>query len=130
MSGGTLLMRAINEGDTSIGMLVRSTDSAYRQIRNEAARIEVGAGARMVDILANRDLAFCIRPRALSADRRCGPWQRWAATCLRPLYGDLATALLALEAIVNVQGAYGGAQQVPIDQFLQSRDRATGLARR
>ena len=128
MSGGTLLMRAINEGDTSISMLVRSTDAAYRQIGAESARIEIGAGARMVDILANRDLAF-LHPAARIVG---GPAVRAMATVGGNLfaaapYGDLATALLALDAIVNVQGAYGGAQQVPIDQFLQSRDRATGL---
>ena len=128
MSGGTLLMRAINEGDTSISMLVRSTDAAYRQIGAESARIEIGAGARMVDILANRDLAF-LHPAARIVG---GPAVRAMATVGGNLfaaapYGDLATALLALDAIVNVQGAYGGAQQMPIDQFLQSRDRATGL---
>ena len=128
MSGGTLLMRAINEGDTSISMLVRSTDAAYRQIRSESARIEIGAGARMVDILANRDLAF-LHPAARIVG---GPAVRAMATVGGNLfaaapYGDLATALLALDAIVTVQGAYGSAQQIPIEQLLQSRDRATGL---
>ena len=93
-----------------------------------AARIEIGAGARMVDILANRDLAF-LHPAARIVG---GPAVRAMATVGGNLfaaapYGDLATALLALDAIVNVQGAYGGAQQMPIEQFLQSRDRATGL---
>jgi CO/xanthine dehydrogenase FAD-binding subunit len=128
MSGGTLLMRAINEGDTTISMLVRSTDAAYRQIRSESARIDIGAGARMVNILANRDLAF-LHPAARIVG---GPAVRAMATVGGNLfaaapYGDLATALLALDAIVNVQGAYGGVQQMPIELFLQSRDRATGL---
>jgi xanthine dehydrogenase small subunit len=127
ISGGTLLMRAINEGDTSIGMLVRSTDASYRQIRGEGSRIEIGAGARMVDILANRDLAF-LHPAARIIG---GPAVRAMATVGGNLfasapYGDLATALLTLDAIVTVQGAYGGAQQVPIEQFLQSRDRTGG----
>jgi CO/xanthine dehydrogenase FAD-binding subunit len=121
-------MRAINEGDTTIGTVVRSTDANYRQIRSEAGRIEIGAGARMADILANRDLAF-LHPAARIVG---GPAVRAMATVGGNLfaaapYGDLATALLALDAIVNVQGAYGGAQQMPIEQFLQSRDRATGL---
>jgi xanthine dehydrogenase small subunit len=128
MSGGTLLMRAINEGDASIGTLVRSTDAAYRQIRGEASRIEIGAGARMMDILANRDLAF-LHPAARIVG---GPAVRAMATVGGNLfapapYGDLATALLALDAMVTVQGAYGSAQQVPIEQFLQGRDHATGL---
>jgi xanthine dehydrogenase small subunit len=128
LSGGTLLMRAINEGDTSIGTLVRSTDAVYRQVRNEGSRIEIGAGVRMVDILANRDLAF-LHPAARIVG---GPAVRAMATVGGNLfaaapYGDLATALLALDAVVTVQGAYGGAQQIPIEQFLQSRDRTSGL---
>ncbi|HLB07207.1 MAG TPA: FAD binding domain-containing protein, partial [Alphaproteobacteria bacterium] len=58
ISGGTLVMRAINEGDTTIATLVRSTDASYRQIRAEGSRIDIGAGVRMVDILGNRDLTF------------------------------------------------------------------------
>jgi xanthine dehydrogenase small subunit len=128
ISGGTLLMRAINEGDTSIGTLVRSTDAAYRQIRSGGARIDIGAGTRMVDILANRELDF-LHPAARIVG---GPAVRAMATVGGNLfaaapYGDLATALLALDAIVTVQGAYGGAQQMPIEQFLQTRDRTTGL---
>lgn len=128
ISGGTLLMRAINEGDTSIGTLVRSTDAAYRQIRSDPSRVEIGAGARMVDILANRELAF-LHPAARIVG---GPAVRAMATVGGNLfaaspYGDFTTALLALDAIVSLQAAYGGAQQMPIEQFLQSRDRASGL---
>jgi CO/xanthine dehydrogenase FAD-binding subunit len=124
-SGGTLLMRAINEGDTTIATLVRSSDPGYRQIRNEGTRIVVGAGARMVDILASRDLAF-LHPVARVVG---GPAVRAMATVGGNLfapspYGDLAVALLALDATVMVQGAYGGAQQTPLEQFLAGRDRA------
>lgn len=127
-SGGTLLMRAINEGDTSIGTLVRSTDARYRQIRSDPSRIEIGAGARMVDILANRDLAF-LHPAARIVG---GPAVRAMATAGGNLfaaspYGDLATALLALDATVSIQAAYGGTQQMPLEQFLQSRDRSPGV---
>jgi len=124
-SGGTLLMRAINEGDTTIATLVRASDPAYRQIRSEGARITIGAGVRMVDILANRDLAF-LHPVARVVG---GPAVRTMATVGGNLfapspYGDLAAALLALDATVMVQGAYGGAQQMPLEQFLSGRDRA------
>ena len=124
ISGGTLLMRAINEGDTTIATLVRSTDAGYRQIRNEGARIDVGAGVRMVDILANRDLAF-LHPAARVVG---GPAVRAMATVGGNLfapspYGDLTVALLALDATVTVQGAYGGTQQAPLEQFLAGRDR-------
>jgi xanthine dehydrogenase small subunit len=128
ISGGTLLMRAINEGDTSIGTLVRSTDASYRQIRAEGSRINIGAGVRMVDILASRELQF------LHAAARVvgGPAVRAMATVGGNLfapspYGDLTVALLALDATVTVQGSYGGAQQTPLDQFLAGRDRHSGL---
>jgi xanthine dehydrogenase small subunit len=124
ISGGTLLMRAINEGDTTIATLVRSTDAGYRRIRNEGARIDIGAGVRMVDILANRDLAF-LHPAARVVG---GPAVRAMATVGGNLfapspYGDLTVALLALDATVVVQGAYGGVQQTPLEQFLAGRDR-------
>ena len=46
ISGGTLLVRAIKEGDTSIGTLVRFTDPGYRQIRSDPSRIvgNIGGG--------------------------------------------------------------------------------------
>lgn len=44
ISGGTLLMRAINVGDTWTGTLVRSTDSGYREIRSDPSRIVVNFG--------------------------------------------------------------------------------------
>ena len=124
-SGGTLLMRAINEGDTTIATLVRATDPAYGQIRNEGARITIGAGVRMVDILASRDLAF-LHPVARVVG---GPAVRAMATVGGNLfapspYGDLATALLALDATVMVEGAYRGSQEIPLEQFLSGRDRA------
>ena len=80
----------------------------------------------MVDILANRDLAF-LHPAARVVG---GPAVRAMATVGGNLfapspYGDLAAALLALDATVTVQGAYGGAQQMPLEQFLPA---ATGPA--
>jgi xanthine dehydrogenase small subunit len=124
-SGGTLLMRAINEGDTTIATLVRATDPAYCQIRNEGQRITIGAGARMVDVLASRDLAF-LHPVARVVG---GPAVRAMATLGGNLfapspYGDLAAALLALDATVKVQGAYGPPQEMPLEQLLTGRDRA------
>jgi xanthine dehydrogenase small subunit len=124
LSGGTLVMRAINEGDTTIATLVRSTDASYRQIRTEGSRIDIGAGVRMVDILASRDLAF-LHPAARVVG---GPAVRAMATVGGNLfapspYGDLTVALLALDATVTVQGAYGGTQQTPLEQFLAGRDR-------
>ena len=40
-------------------------------------------------------------------------------------YGDFTVALLALDAVVSVQGGFG-ARDVPIEEFLQSRERQAG----
>ncbi|MBV8698749.1 MAG: FAD binding domain-containing protein, partial [Bradyrhizobium sp.] len=40
-------------------------------------------------------------------------------------FGDFTVALLALDAIVSVQGGLG-ARDIPIEEFLQSRDRQSG----
>src|SRR5215470_16815236 len=111
-SGGTLLVRAL--------------EPAYCQIRNEGARITIGGGVRMVDILASRDLAFLHAVARLVG----GPAVRAMATVGGNLfapspYGDLAVALLALDATVTVQGAYRGPQATPLEQFLIGRDRAS-----
>jgi CO/xanthine dehydrogenase FAD-binding subunit len=83
-------------------LTISAIDPSCRQRLVVADRLE----ARFVDLLADHlgQFLFAAAP-----------------------YGDLAAALLALDAIVDVQGAYGGVQQMPIEQFLQSRDRATGL---
>ena len=123
-SGGTLLMRALNEGDTSIGTFVRVTDPAYRRISGTAARIEIGAGARMLDILKSRELAF-LHPVARVIG---GPAIRSMATVGGNLfaatpYGDFTVALLALDAQVMVQTSSGAPRAMPLEQFLQMRER-------
>lgn len=122
LSGGTLVMRAINEGDASIASVVRSTDRAYAQVRAAGQRVEIGAGATMASILANRDLAFLhTAARAVG-----GPAIRNMATVGGNLfapapYGDFATMLLACGAGVAVQGG----RETPLDEFLASRERGT-----
>lgn len=123
-SGGTLLMRALNEGDVTIGTIVRVTDPAYRRINAAGARIEIGAGARMVDILKSRDLSF-LHPVARVVG---GPAIRSMATIGGNLfaatpYGDFAVALLALDAQVMVQATAGTPRAIPLEQFLQTRER-------
>ena len=58
LSGGTLVMRDVNEGRLLDGTLLRITDPAYRQMNTSGARIELGAGVTMAMVLNNRDLAF------------------------------------------------------------------------
>jgi CO/xanthine dehydrogenase FAD-binding subunit len=102
MGGGTILMRRLNEADPAVERVVRVTDPALRQIRNEGAAMVLGAAVTMAEIAAHRDLAF-LAPVARVIG---GPQVRAAATVAgnlfaEPPYGDLAGALLALGATVE-----------------------------
>src|ERR1700746_391381 len=58
LGGGTLVMRALNEGDISISTIVRANDHELRRIDAAGARITIGAGVTFAKILAERDLSF------------------------------------------------------------------------
>ncbi len=122
--GGTLLMRALNEADPAVSVLVRVTDPALRRIDIQGDRIAIGAGVTMDDILHNRDLAFLH-----GAARAVGsPAVRSAATAggniFAPApYGEFANALLALGASVRFAG--GGSEQ-GIEDVLRGRERDPG----
>jgi CO/xanthine dehydrogenase FAD-binding subunit len=60
--GGTLVMRALNDGDTSISTVVRANDHALRRIEAAGPRVTIGAGVTFARILAERDLAFLHAP--------------------------------------------------------------------
>lgn len=122
LAGGTLLMRGVNEGSRALSTLIRTTDSSLRQIRSAGARVEIGAAATMSDILTNRDLAF-LHPAAHAVG---GPAVRNMATAggnlfARSPYGDLTTAFLVLDALVNFAG--GSQAQMPLEQFLAEREK-------
>jgi xanthine dehydrogenase small subunit len=124
LGGGTIVMRDVNEGRITDGTLVRLTDPAFRVLNAGGSRIELGAGVTMAQVLASRDLAFLHAPaRAIG-----GPAVRSMATVGGNLfaptpYGDVAVALLALDAQVHVQSGYGGPRLTPIEEFLAARDR-------
>jgi CO/xanthine dehydrogenase FAD-binding subunit len=126
LGGGTLVMRALNEGDISISTVVRATDQALTRIELSSSRVSLGAGVTFARILAERDLAFLHAPaRSIG-----GPAVRNMGTVGGNLfapspYGDFTVALLALDATVAVQGGLG-ARDVPIEEFLQSRERQAG----
>ncbi len=127
LAGGTLVMRAINEGDTSFSTVVRSTDRGFTEIRPAGARVTLGAGVTMAQIMANRELAF-LHPVARAVG---GPAIRNMATVGGNLfapspYGDFTAALLALDATLAMQGGYGG-RETPLEEFLASRERNSGL---
>jgi CO/xanthine dehydrogenase FAD-binding subunit len=126
LGGGTLVMRALNEGDVSIATVVRAADSGLTRLDISGARIVIGAGVTFARILAERDLAFLHAPaRSIG-----GPAVRNMGTVGGNLFapspfGDFTVALLALDATVSVQGGLG-ARDMPIEEFLQSRDRQGG----
>src|SRR6185295_11079478 len=126
LGGGTLVMRALNEGDVSISSVVRASDHALMRIDAAGPRVTIGAGVTFARILAERDLAFLHAPaRSIG-----GPAVRNMGTVGGNLfapnpYGDFTVALLALDAAVAVAGGFG-ARDIPIEEFLQARERQTG----
>ena len=58
MGGGTLIMRAVNEGDQSFNTIVLANDPALKQVQPQGDRLVIGAGVTMAQILASRDLDF------------------------------------------------------------------------
>ena len=126
LGGGTLVMRALNEGDISISTVVRANDGALQRIDAAGPRVTIGAGVTFARILAERDLGFLHAPaRSIG-----GPAVRNMGTVGGNLfapspYGDFTVAMLALDATVAVQGGIS-ARDMPIEELLQSRDRQSG----
>ncbi|WP_420392263.1 FAD binding domain-containing protein [Acuticoccus sp.] len=119
IGGGTIVMRAVNDGDTSFDTLIRVTDPAYTQVRATGGAFVIGGGVTMADIVAHRDLAF-LAPVARVVG---GPQVRSAATIAgnlfaEPPYGDLAGALIALGA--TVEGADG--RRTPVEEPVRRRE--------
>ncbi len=126
IAGGTLVMRALNEGDVGITTLVRIADRSLSEIRASGARVTLGAEVTLLQILRNSELAF-LHPVARTIG---GPAVRTMGTVggnlfAHPPFGDLTVALLALDATVSVQSGYGQ-RETPLEEFLANRDRAQG----
>ena len=126
IAGGTLVMRALNEGDVGITTLVRLADRGLSQIRGSGSRMALAADTTLAQILRERDLDF-LHPVVRSIG---GPAVRTMGTVGGNLFapapfGDLAAALLALDAVVSVQSGYG-ARDLPLEEFLATRDRSPG----
>lgn len=124
LSGGTLLMRDVNEGRLIDGLLVRLVDPAYRQITLSGGRVELGAGVTMAMVLKRRELASL----HAAAQAIGGPAVRNMATVGGNLfaetpYGDFTVALLALDAQVMVMQGFGAPRAIPLEEFLNARSR-------
>lgn len=120
LGGGTLVVRAANEGDLTFSTYVRSTDPSLSSVEVSGRKARIGASVTMAEIARHPDLS------ALAAAARGvgGPAIRNMATVGGNLfapapYGDFAVALLALGAAVAVDG-----NDIPVDAFLQDRDGA------
>lgn len=123
LGGGTIVMRAVNYGDQSFHRIVRAAQ-IERGVSSDMGGLRIGAGTTMADILAATDLAI-LHPVARLIG---GPAIRNMATVGGNLfaenpYGDLAVALLALDAqIVMTTG-----QAQPIENFLSDRSHMRGI---
>ena len=118
IGGGTLVVRAANEGDVSLSTFVRSTDPALSAIKVEGGRATIGASVTMSAIARHPGLSAI----AKAAKAVGGPAIRNMATVGGNLfapapYGDFAVALLALDATVHTTSGDLG-----IEEFLAGRE--------
>jgi CO/xanthine dehydrogenase FAD-binding subunit len=118
VGGGTLVVRAANEGDVSVSGLVRSTEPSLSAIAVAGDKVRIGASVTMAAIARHPDLgALAKAARAVG-----GPAIRNMATVGGNLfapapYGDFAVALLALDAIIGTDDG-----ETPIETFLANQD--------
>ncbi|MCF6123815.1 xanthine dehydrogenase family protein subunit M [Mesorhizobium sp. M7A.F.Ca.CA.001.07.2.1] len=118
LGGGTLVVRAANEGDVSVSGLVRSTEPSLSTIAVAGGKVRIGASVTMAAIASHPELGTL----AKAARAVGGPAIRNMATIGGNLfapapYGDFAVALLALDATVGTDDG-----QTPIETFLANRD--------
>ncbi|MET2825946.1 FAD binding domain-containing protein [Mesorhizobium shangrilense] len=118
LGGGTLVVRAANEGDVSVSGLIRSTDPALSAIEIIGDNVRIGASVTMAAITRHPNLGTLTKAaRAVG-----GPAIRNMATVGGNLfapapYGDFTVALLALDATVSTDDG-----EMPIEAFLAGRD--------
>jgi CO/xanthine dehydrogenase FAD-binding subunit len=123
LGGGTLVVRAANEGDVSIESFVRSTDATLSRIEVKGDAVTLGASVSMAAIARHKELtAIAKAARAVG-----GPAIRNMATVGGNLfaaapYGDFAVALTALDATIEA-----GSGSMPIEQFLAGREKQKGI---
>ncbi|MBZ9816120.1 FAD binding domain-containing protein [Mesorhizobium sp. CA7] len=123
LGGGTLVVRAANEGDVAVSNLIRVNDPGLSQIAVSGGKVRLGASVTMAAIARHPELA-ALAPAARAVG---GPAIRNMATVGGNLfapapYGDFAVALLALDATVVTQ-----AGEVPIETFLADRDTSRAI---
>jgi CO/xanthine dehydrogenase FAD-binding subunit len=118
LGGGTLLVRGINSGEAPVHRLVLCDGLGLDEIAVTRSRVELGGATTMAQIARHPDLGF-LRPVAESIG---GPAVRAMATVggnlfARPPYGDVAVALLALDAEVTGEDAET-IRTTPVEAFV------------
>src|ERR1700690_527726 len=106
IGGGTLAVRDVNYGDGSISRLLLPEGLKLDGIAIEGCKATIGAAVTMAKIAAHPGLGF-LKPVAGSIG---GSAVRAMATVGGNLFapypfGDFTVALLALDAVVTVEGA-------------------------
>lgn len=118
LGGGTLLVRGINTGEAPVRRLVLADGLGLDEIAVTRSRVDLGGGATMAAIARHPELGF-LRPVAESIG---GPAVRAMATVggnlfARPPFGDVAVALLALDAEVTGEDAEA-IRTTPVEAFI------------
>ncbi|MCO5071384.1 MAG: FAD binding domain-containing protein [Rhizobiaceae bacterium] len=117
LGGGTLVVRAANEGDVELRTFVRATDPRLNDITVSDGAVRLGASVTMASIARHPQLS-AIAPAARAVG---GPAIRNMATVGGNLfapapYGDFAVALLALDAKAEIDGSL-----IPLEDLLAGR---------
>jgi CO/xanthine dehydrogenase FAD-binding subunit len=117
MSGGTVVMPLINEGRALPERVMSLRRAGARGIEQRGENLAIGAGTTLTELLAQGRV-----PMLRDAARNTASWSiRNLATVGGNLFtpphgGDVAVALLALDARVRLAGPRGD-RQVPLDDF-------------
>jgi CO/xanthine dehydrogenase FAD-binding subunit len=119
LAGGTLLMPVINNEASAIQVLVSMRRLELDRISVAGDRATIGAGVTLADVGHDARLAL-LRPVIESI---ASPPIRNLATVggnlfARQPYGDLAVALLALDAMTHISRS-GGSREAPIAEVLE-----------
>jgi CO/xanthine dehydrogenase FAD-binding subunit len=117
IAGGTVAMPLVNEGITRPAHVMGLRRAGMSGIERRDGALRIGAMTTLTELAAQDSV-----PLLATAARRAGSWAvRNMATVGGNLFsaprgGDVATALLALDAMVEATGP-SGSRAIPMDQF-------------
>jgi xanthine dehydrogenase small subunit len=127
MAGGTIVMQKINDGRLfpRLAMSLQRV-ACLSEVRTTNGDVDIGATTTLARLEAFHDLPLL----SLAAAGIAGPAVRTMATVggnlfATPPYGDVAVALLALDAVVEMKGLRSR-REVPLADFLVERGRQDG----